>query len=295
MDVDGKVQAFLQHCVEMRFSHHTLRSYKKTLHDFDAYGDVENPANVTKTHVAEYVKALAGANYAVGTIKARVACLSSFYEWSISTGFAASNPTKHVKTPRAGVRVPKYVPRMEAMDAIDKISGDDLISLRNRAICELGYACAFRVSDLENADWRDLDLKEKKIKVTGKGDKEAWVIFGDLAYDALVIYIRARVNEKLGLKERALFLNAHGKRLRTIGRIVRHLLHYPPHTIFRHSSLTHWLMAGADIRQIQEHARHRSISTTGKYLEIDRKHLRDTYFASYPRARRWPAEQRKEA
>lgn len=57
-----------------------------------------------------------------------------------------------------------------------------------------------------------------------------------------------------------------------------------PHTL-RHSFATHLLEGGANLRAIQEMMGHESISTTEKYVHIDRTRVRAELLAHHPHFR----------
>ena len=55
-----------------------------------------------------------------------------------------------------------------------------------------------------------------------------------------------------------------------------------PHT-FRHSFATHMIQNGADIISIQKMMGHENLTTTEKYLNVDKKHLFETLTKFHPR------------
>ena len=132
----------------------------------------------------------------------------------------------------------------------------------------------------------------------GKGGKERVVPVAGMAQHALQAYLahgRPYLRPKgslRGLDASAVFLNTRGGRLsrqgvfgivRTYGaRVGLEALH--PHTL-RHSFATHLLEGGADLRALQEMLGHADISTTQVYTHVDRRHIREEYLSTHPRAR----------
>ena len=94
-----------------------------------------------------------------------------------------------------------------------------------------------------------------------------------------------------GVDPDAVFLNARGGRItrqsvfvavRRYGARVGLDLH--PHTL-RHSFATHMLEGGADLRALQEMLGHADLATTQIYTHVDRRHVREEYLSTHPRAR----------
>ncbi len=165
---------------------------------------------------------------------------------------------------------------------------------RNKAIIETIYGCGLRVSELVNMKITDLFVKERFVKVIGKGNKERFVPIGTAALKQIGIYLdnsRKQITAKRN-DEDILFLNRRGGRLsRTmIFLIVKDLgekagirKKISPHT-FRHSFATHLVEGGADLRAVQEMLGHESIITTEIYTHLDREYLKSTIQLYHPRA-----------
>jgi integrase/recombinase XerC len=138
------------------------------------------------------------------------------------------------------------------------------------------------------------------VRVTGKGNRERIVPFGEAAADALQDYLPSRAAlrhraSRTGRDDEAgepLFVNARGGRLttRSMARLLKRRLRaaglpqeISPHAL-RHTFATHLLQAGADLRVIQELLGHASLSTTQKYTHLDAARLREVYRNAHPKA-----------
>ena len=102
--------------------------------------------------------------------------------------------------------------------------------------------------------------------------------------------IRCNVKIKKGYND-SLFLNNRGRKLSRVmvflilKKITNELgikKNISPHT-FRHSFATHMIQNGADIISIQKMMGHENITTTEKYLNVDKKHLFETLIKFHPR------------
>jgi site-specific recombinase XerD len=165
-------------------------------------------------------------------------------------------------------------------------TGNDVKSLRDKAILELLFSTGLRVSELCSLS-RDLDLSRDEFSVRGKGEKVRVVFISPIAKESIKEYLKKRTD-----MEDALFVNIgrntnakEEKRLtsRSIERIVKYYAikagiskKVTPHVI-RHSFATDLLQNGADIRSVQMLLGHANIGTTQIYTHITDKHLREVH------------------
>jgi integrase/recombinase XerC len=182
-----------------------------------------------------------------------------------------------------------------------RAAADDPHALRDRAIVELLYASALRVSELVGLDVGDVDLDRLTVRVTGKGSKERVVPFGVPAQSAVVDYLR-RARPRLAAAQlsdgsaapptNALFLGTRARRLgvKAVYRLVAGLLVDLPGTgpsgphALRHTAATHLLDGGADLRAVQDLLGHASLGTTQIYTHVSAERLKDAYRTAHPRA-----------
>jgi integrase/recombinase XerC len=151
-----------------------------------------------------------------------------------------------------------------------------------------------------------LDLADRTVRVTGKGNKTRIVPIGKQARTALEDWlvhrarmVMARPSTRVSAADpgyNAVFLGRNGRplsmrsvQLRVAGWARRRGLsvHLHPH-MFRHSFATHLLESSADLRAVQELLGHADISTTQIYTHLDFNHLASVYEGAHPRARRRP-------
>ena len=163
--------------------------------------------------------------------------------------------------------------------------------MRDRALLELLYSSGLRVSELTGVRWRDLDMHEGLVRVTGKGSKMRIVPVGAKALAALAAPARAGPTERrrcAGARPpRSPLLTANDVRTRLKRRardqefgsaVYPHLL--------RHSFASHLLESSGDLRAVQELLGHADIGTTQIYTHLDFQHLARVYDGAHPRAKR---------
>ena len=166
--------------------------------------------------------------------------------------------------------------------------------MANAAIFELIYSCGLRLAELVGIDLDDLDLEQRQLVVTGKGNKTRYLPIGSKAVSALRRWLRSRPQYSRQACESALFLSKLGNRIspRNVQSRLNHLIerqalgqHLSPH-VLRHSFATHLLESSSDLRAVQELLGHANIATTQVYTHLDFQHLASVYDAAHPRARR---------
>jgi integrase/recombinase XerD len=206
-----------------------------------------------------------------------------------------ADPAAGVKPPKASRRLPKAITVSQVEALLNAVSGDDPVSVRDRAILELLYATGARITEIVSLDLDDL-VDPTLLRVMGKGAKERIVPVGRYAQTALEAYL-VRTRPLIAVNGKgtpALFLNQRGGRLsrQSAWQIIHDAAEaanlpgeISPHTL-RHSFATHLLEGGADVRVVQELLGHSSVATTQIYTLVTVDALREVYATAHPRARR---------
>ena len=166
------------------------------------------------------------------------------------------------------------------------------LGVRDRAILEVFYAGALRVSEVITLKLEDLKLEMGYVLVRGKGDKERIVPMGKSAQDVVQQYLRdARSVLAAGKSEPILFIARGAKPIsrQRVWQMVNAASaqsgrHASPHML-RHSCATHMVENGADLRTVQTILGHADISTTQVYTHLALDRLNKVYKQHHPRSR----------
>src|SRR5580704_11908245 len=288
-----------------------------------------------RNDVREFLQRLFSNQVDGRSVGRKLSALRHLYRYLLLDKKIEGDPTLNIESPRQWKVLPKSLARDEveltlASPAAELASGHrnstDAVALaaRDRAVLELLYAGALRVSELVNATLEDLKLDAGYMLVRGKGDKERIVPLGKPAQDALSEYLakgrpvltemkstknsspppkNARrmeqpqstnkdVSRSVTTKNSPLLFIARGGRKLTRQRMwqmvgessVASGRHASPHML-RHSCATHMVENGADLRTVQTILGHSDISTTQVYTHLAMDRLRTVYQKHHPRAK----------
>jgi len=283
----------------------TLRNYRTDLEHFlyALAGWHVDPLKVSRTDLRRYLAVLLGDGVADGSVRRKVSTIRSFYKWLRAEELLDTDPFFGVVGPKAGKRLPGILSATDIERLVAAADGKEPADRRDRAILELIYAAGLRVSEVASLNLPELDIRDRSVRVQGKGKKERIGVFGEPAADALDRYLRAGRPELAVEKEDALFLNRFGGRLtvRSIQTIVRKYatkaglpVAVHPH-LLRHSFATHLLDGGADLRVVQELLGHESPNTTQIYTHVTETKKREGIEAAMERLGEIEAQRSKRA
>jgi integrase/recombinase XerD len=223
------------------------------------------------------------------------------------------DPTLNIESPRQWKVLPKALARDEMEKTLaaplaragnrDATENSTALATRDRAMLEVFYAGALRVSEIIGAKLDDLKLEAGYMLVRGKGDKERVVPLGKAAQDSLREYLANarpalakansnKANPNQGHRTSPLLFiarGAHGLTRQRVWQMVRAASvasgrKASPHML-RHSCATHMVENGADLRTVQTILGHADISTTQIYTHMALDRLRTVYQKHHPRAK----------
>ena len=291
-----ELAAFLERLkTERRLSPHTIGAYQRDLNALLGFCEREGVASfaaldsyVVRRFAAESHRRGLGAR----SVARRLSAVRTFLAYLVETGELGSNAGVHVQAPKPPRRLPSTLDADQVASLL-AISGDDFLTLRDRAMLELFYSSGLRLAELVGLNLVDVDAADRTVRVTGKGSKTRVVPVGKAALAALRDWLAVRQEVAKGGDE-ALFLTRNGERISH--RSVQARVNYwarrqgaatgvHPHML-RHSFATHLLESSGDLRAVQEMLGHASLSTTQVYTHLDFQHLAHVYDQAHPRARK---------
>ena len=275
--------------IERKMSPNTVASYCSDVSDFLEVSAVD-PAKAASSDIIGYLSSRSD-NLSKRSQARMLSALRSFFDWTVLEGLRSDNPCDNVDSPKLG----RYLPAVLSIEEVDRIiaSTDSTTpkGIRDRAILETLYGSGLRVSEAVSLHISDIYLKERFLRIIGKGDKQRIVPIGGSEADAIEAYLQVREVPAGPEYDDILFLNRFGKNLSRVSmfKMIKEqavaagiFKDISPHT-FRHSFATHLIENGADLRAVQEMLGHESILTTEIYTHIDSSTWQAAVLEHHPR------------
>jgi integrase/recombinase XerD len=300
--IDDAVTDYLSWLASHGYAAGTVRSrhyYLASLTEFLAGRDAHDVGQVTASLLESYQrhlfhhKKVDGQPLSFHTQSQRLVPVKGLFAWLARSGTIAFDPSISMVLPKTEHRLPEAVLSVEEVESV--LAGPDtstLLGIRDRAILEVFYSTAIRRMELINLHVADIDFARGSLFVRqGKGARDRFVPIGERARSWVSRYLD---NVRPLLEGRAshpvLFLSTTGG---TIGpdamsRTVSAYVHAGAPTkrgschLFRHTTATLMLDAGADVRHIAEMLGHQKLETTMSYTRVSMSKLLEVHMRCHP-------------
>jgi len=278
--------------VERRYAAGTIVNYERALRELLGYAQrcsIREWRELKPDQLRAWLAQRHRGGLQPGTLHHMLSACRSFFNFLARDGSVAANPAAGVRSPKLKRKLPQTLDADE-VSALLEFPPDDPEAVRDRALFELLYSSGLRVSELTSVRWRDLDMGEGLVRVTGKGSKTRIIPVGGKALSALAalraqerprdddVLVHGRLGKPLTPNDVRTRLKRRARDQGVWKRVYPHLL--------RHSFASHLLESSGDLRAVQEMLGHADISTTQIYTHLDFQHLARVYDAAHPRAKR---------
>ncbi len=273
----------------------TRNNYERYLRAFFASGKIEKLSQFTLDKIKDFRLALARRDLKKSTQAYYVIAIRNFLKYLIKEDYEVVSPDK-IELPKLSQRQIEILDTADFERFLKAPKGDDLRTLRDRAILEVFFSTGLRLSELCKLD-RYMNLERGEFTVRGKGEKLRTVFLSSTAQDAIKKYLDKRPDT---LEVLFVSLTKEKENPKVVGpitsRSVQRMVNYyakkagvmhkiTPHGL-RHLFATDLLMNGADLRSVQELLGHSNISTTQIYTHVTNKHLQDVHKAFHGKRRK---------
>ena len=210
--------------------------------------------------------------------------LNSFFQFLIPD-YIQSNPVASTKRPKMKDNPSvTYLTPDEISKILDnvKVMSNEKMTNRDLCILKIGFGIGLRVSAIVQIDIDDIDMSHNRIRVTEKGDRDSYVVFGENLKHQLKLWLEDRKKYFGHYNTNALFVSQKGKRISTLR--LNELLtkysegatdkHVTPH-VMRHSCATNLYEKTGDIYLCAKQLNHKNVTTTQRYAEISNARQRE--------------------
>lgn len=185
------------------------------------------------------------------------------------------NPAEELEVPKKKKALPKFLTLEQSLELLNAVDGN--FKERDYCIITLFLNCGIRLSELTGLNYSDVQLDERTMKVTGKGNKERIIYLNDACIDAIKRYLEVRPVDGV-IDKKALFISRQNRRMspKTVQAMVYKYLEkigldsngYSVHKL-RHTAATLMYQHGnVDIRVLKEILGHENLGTTEIYTHL---------------------------
>lgn len=307
-DISSYILHYTTYLKGLGYAENTIKQHGCSVRAFNEYLETgrhsQDIREVTGEDIYAFVKwakqkeIKPGRFYTLNTVNQMVCKLRGFFHYLYSNDKLLTNPCEDIQINLKDSTKRKKIFTVEQINNfLDSIEIDTLYGLRDRALFELLYSSGMRVGEASKLELGDIDLRNRQLVIRcAKGGKDRYVPFSEPAARFLQAYVnkaRKKLLKSFGRKtSKYLFPANYCERLkeaRIRERFMKKLEELnmkkkglTVHSI-RHSTATHLLEAGANVRYVQELLGHKDIETTVKYTHLKIESLKRIYKSFHPR------------
>lgn len=248
-------------------SDRTIRNYKYGINHFlNSFDENTKISSFKEEQIANYLrKEYLDKNCTTTTYNFNLSVIRFFY----SVCFKKEFNNRILPKAKIGKRLPKIISKEQFISLINNEK-----NLEHKCWLILGFCSGLRIEEIATLRIENIDSKNHKLTVIGKGNKERMTLLPDVVIKLLRLYY---VSKNMKTKEGYLFKGCEGNEHISVDTICNY---FPTlskannlddgitfHTL-RHSFATYFIMNGGDLLVLKDMLGHRSLSTTAIYVHL---------------------------
>lgn len=290
MNYFDAIDLYLKHCrIEKGLSEATIIAYKQDLFTFYNYFPFINDVDdVLKIELGDYIQKLSLDDYKVASIIRKLSSIVNFLNYLIEEMIINEKQNLEIIKIKKEDKLPQYLSNEQAIKVLSLPNLNKEKGIRDKAILETLIATGVRVSELVNIKLQDIDFKDYKIKVNGKGDETRYVPIREESINYLKKYVdnvRFKIVPSKKEYSEYAFLRENGTKFtrnsiylitKKYGEKANLPFLLTPH-VFRHTFASILINNGCDIPTIQKFLGHKNLTTTEIYTHINFRSLLEAY------------------
>jgi len=271
----------------------TLSQYDYVFEKFTTFVGEDPPlGEITPSVVRSFLKLLMDEDLSKATIAIHYRVLSALFNWLVGEDLLEKSPTKNIQEPKTPKIYPKVLNEEEVQKMLSavRVRSQRWTGVRNYTILLCFIELGLRLSELINAELKDLKINKNSLHVTGKGNKERIVSFGPTLGKQIRKWLRIRT-QLSEIYDNTIFISKTGERLtarnvqRTITRIQKWAglsdKKVSPH-VLRHTSATLSAKNGMNTFQLQRFYGWENLKTALKYVHLSGRDLQEAILEASP-------------
>jgi integrase/recombinase XerD len=292
------IRKYTQYLENKNASENTISSYRRDLQKMAAFFDgmgIDSVSDINATDVNSYLLKLEKDGLSGASISRYCSSMKAFFTFLRDENVIDEIPMPDIIRPKSEKKLPDILTFDEMIRLLEMPDTRTNKGMRDSAMLELIYASGIRVGELISLKLEDVNTSLCYIQC--KTSKKTRIIpINDVANDAVKKYIKeARPHLVKDKKVDKLFVNFYGEPMTRQGfwKIIKEYGHkadipvdITPHTL-RHSFAAHLVENGADLRAVQEMMGHSDITSTKIYANIAAKRIREVYYNTHPRSKKF--------
>jgi integrase/recombinase XerC len=284
---------------EKKYSDHTISAYRGDLESFFEFTGISlhQVNNVELNDLTlRWTYHMRTSGNIDRSIRRRLSALASLIKFVMRRSLVTQKLQVVVKRRGRGAaqQVPKptYIGLRKMQRVLDGDYTKDLEGQTDRLVIKTFYMTGIRLAEMTEVKLTSVDLRNKSLKVLGKGKKERTIPLHESHVDEIKNYLALRKKMLVNNSCDYLFVTKRGRkysRVKIFSVVKTHLLRitgtaYSPH-VLRHTFAQHIIdNDGSDLYMLQGLLGHSTIASTDQYVAVQNKNNKRAHTRYHPLA-----------